>query len=70
MAEKTKGAAGKTISHSGILWKTDNRLVTMAKTHINVFNPKSTLDLLTITGYTEIRKSQICLFINPDKGRC
>jgi len=65
-AKKTKSAAGKTISHSGILSRTDNKLIMTVPIQRTAFKHRTTHDPLSII--MDIRKGPIGRFIHtPQK---
>jgi hypothetical protein len=66
-AKKTKGAAGKTISHSGILSRTDNKLIIPAPVQRTTFKHRTAQDPLSII--MDIRKGQISRFIHTVRKR-
>jgi hypothetical protein len=51
IAKKIKGAAGNTISHSGILFRADNKLMAAVPVHRTIFKHRTTqVPLSVITG--------------------
>jgi hypothetical protein len=60
MAKKTKGAAGNTISHSGILSRADNKLIDAVPVQRIIFKHSTThVPLSVISGYTKMTDRQI-----------